>query len=232
MFGTAWARSPPVGFSGPRIRPTLRLSKTELQAPLCSPPHQSPAQGTGSPPPAPHFSTGFGPAERVPGPNTHSPHPRRAPPQTKPRPPRSRRPQASGLPAERGLAVPMETPQLAAARFRVGARRPPMTSRGYFPAGGRVGLKLWGSHGGHWRRRADAGTRRGRTGRPRAGRLGRSGAAGSHGEDAPGEAGAGPGLPGPWPSGKRTRRLVLPRGLVFSQSDDLVSNSGAALLAR
>lgn len=59
-----------------------------------------------------------------------------APPQTKPRPPRSQRGQASGPPARRGLAVPMETPQLAAARFRVGARRPPMTSRGYFPAGG------------------------------------------------------------------------------------------------
>lgn len=40
------------------------------------------------------------------------------------------------------------------------------------------------------------------------------------------------GLPGPWPAGERTRRLELPRELAFSQSNDLDSNSGAALLAR
>ena len=41
------------------------------------------------------------------------------------------------------------------------------------------------------------------------------------------------GLPGPWPAGERTRRLVLlPRELAFSQSNDLDSNSDAAFLAR
>lgn len=138
----------------------------------------------------------------------------------------------------------METPRLAASRFRAGSRRPPMTSQGHFPAGGRVGLRLGGA-GGAMGATGDAEQPRGPGGAERGGsELGDAGAAGQlvltvrapPGRPGPGlglgSGRLGLGLPGPWPAGERTRRLVLPRAVAFSQSDHPDSNSGAALQAR
>uniref|UniRef100_A0A7N9DAW3 Deoxynucleotidyltransferase terminal-interacting protein 1 n=1 Tax=Macaca fascicularis TaxID=9541 RepID=A0A7N9DAW3_MACFA len=114
--------------------------------------------------------------------NTHTPQSRGSPPERKPQRPPTTRPLSVTVPGEARRFGSHGNPAAPASRFRADEQRASVTSRRHFPAGGRVRRSCGGlgRHGSHWRRRAAAGTQRGRAGRLGAGGCGRSGAAGSH----------------------------------------------------